>query len=97
MIIQINGAQGGISGIVSRTTTAPLDRLKVYLIAQTKNAEQTLAAAKSGAPLAALRGAWATSANAMKELWAAGGMRSLFAGASYLRAYNEERSAYTAR
>ena len=72
--------KGGISGIVSRTTTAPLDRLKVYLIAQTKNAEQTLQAAKSGAPLAALRGAWATSANAIKELWAAGGMRSLFAG-----------------
>ncbi|KIW06714.1 hypothetical protein, variant [Verruconis gallopava] len=71
---------GGISGIVSRTTTAPLDRLKVYLIAQTKNAEQTLNAAKSGAPLAALRGAWRTSANAMKDLWAAGGMRSLFAG-----------------
>lgn len=71
---------GGISGIVSRSTTAPLDRLKVYLIAQTKNAEQTINAAKSGAAIDAIRGAWRTSAEAMKDLWAAGGIRSLYAG-----------------
>lgn len=71
---------GGLAGIVSRTTTAPLDRLKVYLIAQIDNTQDTIQAAKSGAPVKALRGAWRTSTNAMKELWAAGGMRSLFAG-----------------
>lgn len=71
---------GGLAGLVSRTTTAPLDRLKVYLIAHTGSAEQTIQAAKSGAALQAVKGAWRTSANAMKELWAAGGIRSLWAG-----------------
>jgi solute carrier family 25 (mitochondrial phosphate transporter), member 23/24/25/41 len=73
-------AAGGLAGIISRTTTAPLDRLKVYLIAQVDSVPNPLHAVKSGAPLQAVRGAYMTSANAMKELWAAGGMRSLFAG-----------------
>ncbi|KAF2428817.1 calcium dependent mitochondrial carrier protein-like protein [Tothia fuscella] len=71
---------GGAAGIVSRTTTAPLDRLKVYLIAQTDNTTETLRAAKEGNIAYALRGAWRTTSNAIKELWAAGGVRSLFAG-----------------
>lgn len=71
---------GGLAGAVSRTTTAPLDRLKVYLIAQTSAANNAIEAAKSGAALQALKGAWRTSANAMKDLWAAGGLRSLWAG-----------------
>lgn len=71
---------GGLAGIISRTTTAPLDRLKVYLIAQVDNGPNPLQAVKSGAPLQAVRGAYMTSAHAMKELWAAGGMRSIFAG-----------------
>jgi solute carrier family 25 phosphate transporter 23/24/25/41 len=71
---------GGLAGAVSRTTTAPLDRLKVYLIAQTGSANYAIEAAKSGAALQALKGAWRTSANAMKDLWAAGGIRSLWAG-----------------
>jgi solute carrier family 25 phosphate transporter 23/24/25/41 len=71
---------GGLAGAVSRTTTAPLDRLKVYLIAQTGAANDAIEAAKSGAALQALKGAWRTSANAMKDLWAAGGIRSLWAG-----------------
>lgn len=71
---------GGLAGIVSRTTTAPLDRLRVYFIAQTGNAQETIEAAKSGAALQAVKGAWRTSANAMKDLWAAGGIRSLWAG-----------------
>ncbi|CAD0042412.1 unnamed protein product [Aureobasidium pullulans] len=33
---------GGISGVASRTTTAPLDRLKVYLIAQTGATETVM-------------------------------------------------------
>lgn len=72
---------GGLAGIVSRTTTAPLDRLKVYLIAQTTStAETAVHAAKSGAPLAAVKNGAMSLVTATKELWAAGGMRSLYAG-----------------
>ncbi|KAF2761805.1 calcium dependent mitochondrial carrier protein-like protein [Pseudovirgaria hyperparasitica] len=71
---------GGISGIVSRTATAPLDRLKVYLIAQTSVTSEAVQAAKSGNPFAAIGRAWRPIANAMKDLWQAGGIRSLYAG-----------------
>ncbi|CAK1357991.1 Calcium-binding mitochondrial carrier SAL1 [Cercospora beticola] len=71
---------GGLSGITSRTATAPLDRLKVYLIAQTGNAEDTINAVKSAKPLSAAQHGVRTLWNACQHLWAAGGMRSLFAG-----------------
>ncbi|RMD44996.1 hypothetical protein DV735_g79, partial [Chaetothyriales sp. CBS 134920] len=69
---------GGMAGMVSRTATAPLDRLKVYLIAQTKPKEAQAATKRTlwqtvrgfGRPLVA----------ACKDLWQAGGLRSLFAG-----------------
>lgn len=73
---------GGVSGITSRTVTAPLDRLKVYLIAQTTNANDAVESAKSGAPIKAGRQGMRTLVNACKDLWAAGGIRSLFAGKS---------------
>ncbi|KAJ5943356.1 hypothetical protein N7516_003524 [Penicillium verrucosum] len=57
----------------------PLDRLKVYLIAQT-GVKSTVQAAKEGAPLAAAGNASRTLVDALKELWRAGGIRSLFAG-----------------
>jgi solute carrier family 25 phosphate transporter 23/24/25/41 len=72
---------GGIAGIVSRTSTAPLDRLKVYLIAQTSAAaDEAVAAAKHGNIFRAVSNAWNPLSTAMKELWHAGGMRSLYAG-----------------
>ncbi|EEH42009.2 hypothetical protein PAAG_03930 [Paracoccidioides lutzii Pb01] len=71
---------GGMAGCVSRTATAPLDRLKVYLIAQTAVKETALSAAKSGHPLEALKRAGIPLVEATKDLWRAGGIRSLFAG-----------------
>lgn len=71
---------GGLAGIVSRTVTAPLDRLKVYLIAQTSNTTAAVEAAKGGSPLRAVRHFGRPLIEATKELWKAGGIRSLFAG-----------------
>jgi solute carrier family 25 phosphate transporter 23/24/25/41 len=71
---------GGSAGIVSRTSTAPLDRLKVYLIAQTDTASDAMQAVKSGNPVQALSSGGRTLWRASQELWAAGGIRSLFAG-----------------
>jgi solute carrier family 25 (mitochondrial phosphate transporter), member 23/24/25/41 len=69
-----------MAGMISRTATAPLDRLKVYLIAQTSPKAAAVDAAKKGAPVAALRSFGRPLVDACKDLWAAGGIRSLFAG-----------------
>ena len=71
---------GGIAGAVSRTATAPLDRLKVYLIAQVGVKDDAIQHAKSGAPLKAAKTAGRPLVEATKALWRMGGMRSLFAG-----------------
>ena len=72
---------GGMAGFVSRTATAPLDRLKVYLIAQTGVTRAAAEAAKQGAPIEATKKAARPLVEASKALWRAGGIRSLFAGA----------------
>lgn len=75
-------AAGGLAGITSRTATAPLDRLKVYLIAQTGDASEALQAVKKGQPIAATKHGASTLLGACKDVWKAGGLRSLFAGGS---------------
>lgn len=75
-------AAGGIAGMVSRTATAPLDRLKVFLIAQTSPAEVAMDHVKDGAPIKAAKHFGKPLVDAFKELWKAGGIRSLFAGKS---------------
>ncbi|EEP75521.1 conserved hypothetical protein [Uncinocarpus reesii 1704] len=71
---------GGAAGVVSRTATAPLDRLKVYLIAQTKSHSIAANVAKSGSAVEAAEWMAWPLVQALKELWRAGGIRSLFAG-----------------
>ncbi|KAF7892050.1 hypothetical protein EAF00_008352 [Botryotinia globosa] len=73
-------AAGAIAGIFSRTATAPIDRLKVYLIANVSAKSAPLEAAKQGNPAAAVKMAGQPIILAIKELWKVGGMRSLFAG-----------------
>ncbi|KAK4118703.1 mitochondrial carrier [Parathielavia appendiculata] len=72
---------GAVSGGVSRTATAPLDRLKVYLLVNTKpQTTAAIAAAKNGRPLAALRNAGRPIVDAIMTLWKTGGVRTFFAG-----------------
>ncbi|KAI9670416.1 MAG: hypothetical protein M1829_004739 [Trizodia sp. TS-e1964] len=70
---------GGLAGAVSRTATAPFDRLKVYLIAQTGPGEG-LHAVKKGAVVEATKKSTYPLIEATRDLWKAGGIRSLFAG-----------------
>ena len=71
---------GGMAGIISRTATAPLDRLKVYLIAQTSPKEGAVKAARERSPVKMIKNFGRPLIEACKDLWRAGGMRSLFAG-----------------
>ncbi|KAL7787120.1 mitochondrial carrier domain-containing protein [Trichoderma ceciliae] len=72
---------GAIAGGVSRTATAPFDRLKVYLLVNTNSgAETAMGALKQGRVLDALRNAARPFSDAMKDLYRSGGLRSFFAG-----------------
>ena len=71
---------GGVAGVVSRTATAPLDRLKVYLIAQVGVRDVAVQAAKTGAPVKVAKSAARPLIEAIRTLWRMGGIRSLFAG-----------------
>ena len=69
---------GGVAGVLSRTATAPLDRIKVFLIAQTGKSAME-AAGKGQAVLAAKRAAGPLK-DAIAAVWRGGGIRSFFAG-----------------
>ncbi|KAK7735249.1 hypothetical protein SLS53_007639 [Cytospora paraplurivora] len=76
---------GALAGGISRTATAPLDRLKVYLLVNTQTkAGKTgaiLNAAKAGIPpSAAVKTADKPIRDAVLRLWKAGGLRTFFAG-----------------
>jgi solute carrier family 25 (mitochondrial phosphate transporter), member 23/24/25/41 len=73
---------GAVAGAVSRTATAPLDRIKVYLIANVGPPKNSIEAAKQSNAVAAAKKLGRPLVAAAKELWKAGGMRSLFAGKS---------------
>ncbi len=72
---------GAIAGGVSRTATAPLDRLKVYLLVNTNiNPNPSLHAVKHGRPISAVRSAGRPIADAIATLYKSGGIRTFFAG-----------------
>jgi solute carrier family 25 (mitochondrial phosphate transporter), member 23/24/25/41 len=75
-------ACGAVAGMTSRTATAPLDRIRVYLIASTDSTKSIRSAAKSANTLVAAGRGAGTLWKACQDLWAAGGVRSLFAGES---------------
>jgi solute carrier family 25 phosphate transporter 23/24/25/41 len=83
---------GAIAGGVSRTATAPLDRLKVYLLVNTNStAETAIGALKQGRVIDALRNAARPFSDAMKDLYRSGGLRSFFAGKHLNTVPNEQR------
>ncbi|KAI2634417.1 mitochondrial carrier [Hypomontagnella submonticulosa] len=72
---------GAVAGGISRTATAPLDRLKVYLLVNTtSNANVVADAAKQGQPIRALKHAGRPLLTAIADLYRAGGVRGFFAG-----------------
>jgi len=73
-------AIGACAGVVSRTCTAPLDRLKVYLIAHTSPVDNSLDAVKKGNVADATKKLGRPLVAAYKDLLQAGGWRNLFAG-----------------
>lgn len=71
---------GGIASATSRTVTAPLDRLKVFLIGQTNSKYGALDHLYRGRTIEAGKEAWVSLQTACSALWRAGGVRSLWAG-----------------
>jgi solute carrier family 25 (mitochondrial phosphate transporter), member 23/24/25/41 len=82
---------GGVAGAISRTATAPFDRLKTYLIANTGGGRQKVALGQVGQALGkaeagkALRRAGLPLVEAVKYIYRVGGIRSFFVGISLCR------------
>lgn len=66
--------------MISRTATAPLDRLKVYLIAQTGPTNHAVTALKEGDAVQASKQVARPLVDACRTLWRTGGISSFFAG-----------------
>lgn len=72
---------GALAGGISRTATAPLDRLKVYLLVNTKaKTDAAIDVVKKGKGLASFRQAGKPITEAVRDLYRAGGFRTFFAG-----------------
>jgi solute carrier family 25 phosphate transporter 23/24/25/41 len=81
---------GGTAGAVSRTATAPFDRLKTYLIANTGSkvsaagaVNASLKAVGDGQLAKAVHKAGSPLVEAVKAVYRLGGLRSFFVGQSY--------------
>lgn len=71
---------GGLASMTSRTLTAPIDRLKIYLISETYSKRPTWQYIKNGQITRAVLTAGDGLISASRRIWDAGGVRSLWAG-----------------
>lgn len=72
---------GAAAGGISRTATAPLDRLKVYLLINTKSSTRAaVEAAQKGQAVDAVKNFSRSLSRAFSELYREGGVRGLWAG-----------------